>query len=132
MVELLPLDRSNGLKAMERFYRLFPECEGWLEYGVKEGFLQCRLITWEEQPLFALWFELAPDGRMIIHAAQALKDKPAIEVLQLALIALLELHKPCFIEFRTQRRGLVKQLQKLGCVVQSVILIYKPNAPKPN
>lgn len=110
-------DQQTVAEALRRFQKIIDahsSPRGWLEYAVKEGFLNVVLVEHAGQPAFVIWFQVQPEGRLWGEAAQSVSQKAQFPVLMEALDQLARQNGCRTIEFRTLRRGLVQEAQRYG------------------
>lgn len=124
-LELLAARETVLAEATTIMRPMQPETVGtdWLAYGVKEGWFNVTEITIDNRPALVVWYHMSADGGFIVNGAASVNphvDQTA--ALYAGITAMAKESGSRYIEFTTQRRGLVEKTEKYGFAVRGVVL----------
>lgn len=118
-------DQETLAEALKR-YRKIIDAHGsprnWLDYAVREGILRLVLIQHAGKPAFVVWYQVTPEGRLVVDSAQSVSQQAQFSVLVEGVEQLARENSCRVVEFRTLRQGMVRQAAKHGFFPTSIIM----------
>lgn len=96
-----------------------------LERLTAEGFLEACVISYNQVPVYCVWFHCSVDRGLHVNAAVGLSGTDNFMLLVQAIEAFARKRNCVFIRFNTRRPGLITKAEAAGYLADSLTMIKK-------